>query len=184
MIARIDRMASSAIIHSVFLSRALELPRPVGALTLASDPPIIAQTNSVAVLRLLAWWNASPQVFTGWLHRMRDDDRRRDKRWDVCLDAVWDSRSGNFTARATDLSEGGCYIDSLNQPNVGEVLNLKLQLPNGDWLELTGEVAHQTPPLGFGLRFVEVSEEQLKNLRSLIAHLQRTHESISAIMSY
>ena len=116
--------------------------------------------------------------------RMRDDDRRRDKRWDVCLDAVWDSRSGNFTARVTDLSEGGCYIDSLNQPNVGEFLNLKLQQPNGDWLELTGEVAHQTPPLGFGLRFVDLSEEQLKKLNSLIDHLKRTHDSVSAIMSY
>ena len=115
---------------------------------------------------------------------MSDDDRRRDKRWDVCLDAVWDSRSGNFTARATDLSEGGCYIDSLNQPNVGEVLNLKLQLPNGDWLELTGEVAHQTPPLGFGLRFVELSEEQLKNLQLLIAHLQGSKDHASAILSY
>ena len=115
---------------------------------------------------------------------MSDSDRRREKRWDVCLDAVWDSRSGNFTARVTDLSEGGCYIDSLNQPNVGEFLNLKLQLPNGDWFELTGEVAHQTPPLGFGLRFVELSEEQLKKLNSLIDHLKRTHDSVPAIMSY
>jgi hypothetical protein len=115
---------------------------------------------------------------------MSDRDRRRGKRWDVCLDAVWDSRSGNFTARITDLSEGGCYIDSLNQPNVGDVLNLKLQLPNGDWLELTTEVAHQTPPLGFGLRFVELTDMQIKNLRSLIAHLNRTHESFSASMSY
>ena len=115
---------------------------------------------------------------------MSDRDRRRDKRWDVCLDAVWDSRSGNFTARVTDLSEGGCYIDSLNQPNVGDVLNLKLQLPNGDSLELTGEVAHQTPPLGFGLRFVELTEQQLKKLSSLIDHLKRTPESVSAIMSY
>ena len=115
---------------------------------------------------------------------MSDRDRRRDKRWDVCLDAVWDSRSGNFTARATDLSEGGCYIDSLNQPSVGEFLNLKLQLPNGDWLELTGEVAHQTPPLGFGLRFVELSEEQLKNLQLLILHLQRSNDHASAILSY
>ena len=115
---------------------------------------------------------------------MSDRDRRRDKRWDVCLDAVWDSRSGNFTARVTDLSEGGCYIDSLNQPNVGDVLNLKLQLSNGDTLELTGEVAHQTPPLGFGLRFVELSEEQLKNLRLLIAHLNSTDDPVSAIMSY
>ena len=115
---------------------------------------------------------------------MSDNDRRRDKRWDVCLDAVWDSRGGHFTARVTDLSEGGCYIDSLNQPNVGDILNLKLQLRNGDWLELTGEVAHQTPPLGFGLRFVELTAEQLKKLSWLLQHLKRTQESVSAIMSY
>ena len=125
--------------------------------------------------------NASLQVFTGLaVFRMSDRDRRRDKRWDVCLDAVWDG----CTARVTDLSEGGCYIDSLNQPNVGDILNLKLQLPNGGWLELTGEVAHQTPPLGFGLRFVELTDVQLINLRSLIAHLNRTHDPVSAIMSY
>lgn len=115
---------------------------------------------------------------------MSDRDRRRDKRWDVCLDAVCDSRSGNFTARVTDLSEGGCYIDSLNQPNVGDVLNLKLQLPNGDSLELTGEVAHQTPPLGFGLRFVKPTDEQLKKLRLLIEHLQGSRDRASAILSY
>ena len=115
---------------------------------------------------------------------MSDSDRRRDKRWDVCLDAVWDSRSGNFTARVTDLSEGGCYIDSLNQPNVGEILHLKLRLSNGDSLELTGEVAHQMPPLGFGVRFVKLDEEQLKNLTALIDHLKRTHDPISAILSY
>ena len=111
-------------------------------------------------------------------------DRRREKRWDVCLDAVWDGKSGNCTARVTDLSEGGCYVDSLSHPNVGDILNLKLQLPNGDWLELTGQVAHQAPPLGFGLRFVELTDQQLKNLRSVIAHLNRTHDPVSAIMSY
>jgi len=177
----IARIVSSALNHSVFWAGALELTPFGGELTLASRQPTIAQPNSVAVLRLLAWWNASPQVFTGWLHRMSDSDRRRDKRWDVCLDAVWDSRSGNFTARATDLSEGGCYIDSLNQPSVGEVLNLKLQLPNGDWLELTGEVAHQTPPLGFGLRFVELSDEQSGKLHAL---LKDSNDSTTAILSH
>jgi PilZ domain-containing protein len=137
----------------------------------------------VAVLRLHAVWNASPQVFTS-LAVFRMSDRRRDKRWDVCLDAVWDRSGTDFTARVTDLSEGGCYIDSLTHASVGETLNLKLQLSNGDSLELTGEVAHQSPPLGFGLRFVDLTEEQLEKLLSFIEHLKRTHEPVSAIMSY
>ena len=184
MIARIARMASSAIIHSVFLTRALELPRPVGALTLCLRPANNRPNNSVAVLRLPRGGMPHLRSSQAGCIEMSDRDRRRDKRWDVCLDAVWDSRSGNCTARVTDLSEGGCYIDSLNQPNVGDVLNLKLQLPNGDSLELTGEVAHQTPPLGFGLRFVNPTDEQLKKLRTLIEHLRRSRDHASAILSY
>lgn len=93
-------------------------------------------------------------------------DRRTEKRWDVCLDAVWDGKSGNYQARVTDLSEGGCYVDTMGEAQVGEVLVFKLQLPEGEWLELTGEVAHQTPPLGFGLRFINLTNEQHEKLRS------------------
>ena len=96
-------------------------------------------------------------------------ERRNEKRLEVCLDAVWDGNSGNHPARVTDLSEGGCYIDSLGESQVGEVLNLKLQLQNGDWLELSGEVAHQMPPMGFGVRFVDLNSEQLEKLRALLA---------------
>jgi len=94
-------------------------------------------------------------------------DRRTEKRWDVCLDAVWYGKSGNYQARVTDLSEGGCYVDSLGEAQVGEVIAFKLQLPEGEWLELTGEVAHQTPPLGFGLRFIYLTDEQHEKLHSL-----------------
>ena len=111
-------------------------------------------------------------------------DRRSEKRWDVCLDAVWDGKSGNHVARVTDLSEGGCYVDSLGDALIGEVISFKLQLPDGEWLELTGEVAHQTPPLGFGLRFVTLSDEQREKLRSLLDHLQPPQNPTSAILSY
>ena len=101
-------------------------------------------------------------------------DRRNEKRWDVCLDAVWDGKSGNYVARVTDLSEGGCYVDSLGEAQVGEVIAFKLQMPDGEWLDLTGEVAHQSPPLGFGLRFSSLTDEQHEKLRSLLDQLQPT----------
>lgn len=111
-------------------------------------------------------------------------DRRTEKRWDVCLDAVWDGKSGNYVARVTDLSEGGCYVDTLGEAQVGEVIVFKLQLPEAEWLELTGEVAHQTPPLGFGLRFINLTDEQRQKLRSLLDHLQPPQNPASAILSY
>ena len=104
-------------------------------------------------------------------------DRRTEKRWDVCLDAVWDGKSGNHLARVTDLSEGGCYVDSLGEAQVGEVIAFKLQGPDGEWLELKGEVAHQSPPLGFGLRFINLSDEQREKLHSLLDQQLSTQEA-------
>ena len=98
-------------------------------------------------------------------------DRRTEKRWEVSLDAVWDGKSGNYSARVTDLSEGGCYVDTLGEAQVGEILSLKIQMPNSEWIELSGEVAHQTPPLGFGMRFENLSDEQIDKLRSVIGQL-------------
>jgi hypothetical protein len=112
------------------------------------------------------------------------NDRRNEKRMEVCLDAVWDGNSGNHSARITDLSEGGCYVDSLGQAQVGEVLNVKLQLHNGEWLELAGEVAHQMPPIGFGVRFVDLNSEQLEKLRALIDQLNSSTDNPSALLSH
>ena len=95
-------------------------------------------------------------------------DRRTEQRRDVCLDAVWNGKSGNYTARVTDLSEGGCYVDTMGAAQVNEVITFRLQLPHVEWLELSGEVAHQTPPLGFGLRFIDLTDQQHEKLRSLL----------------
>jgi hypothetical protein len=59
----------------------------------------------------------------------------------------------------------------MGEAQSGEIVSFKLQLPGGDWLELTGEVAHQCPPMGFGLRFVDLTDEQTEKLHSFIAHL-------------
>jgi hypothetical protein len=111
-------------------------------------------------------------------------DRRTEKRLEVCLHAVWDGNSGNYSARITDLSEGGCYVDSLGEAQVGEVLKIKLQLRNGDWLELSGEVAHQMAPLGFGVRFVNLDQEQLEKIRAALTDPQDPRDGVSAILSY
>lgn len=112
------------------------------------------------------------------------EDRRNEKRWDVCLDAEWEGKSGNCSARVADLSEGGCYIDALSEASVGEVLNFKIKLPTDEWLYLVGEVAHRTPALGFGIRFINLTEDQTKKLKSLIDRLQRPHDPVTAILSF
>jgi hypothetical protein len=104
-------------------------------------------------------------------------ERRTQRRFNVCFDAVWDGARSNAYARVTDLSEGGCYIDSIAEATEGEILHLKIKLPSGDWLDLAGEVAHRFVRLGFGLRFINLNDEQQSKLRLLLDHLRDSEES-------
>lgn len=103
-------------------------------------------------------------------------ERRTDIRVDVCLDAIWDGTRGNSHARVTDLSENGCYVDSICDVHVGEILHFKVQLPSGDWLDLTGRVAHHFARIGFGLQFVDLNARQVEQLRWLLDHLRHSNE--------
>ena len=94
-------------------------------------------------------------------------EQRVEPRTDICLEANWDGRSGNCVARMTDLSVTGCYVDSLGEVKVGEILGFEIQLPGGEWLYLEGEVMHAKPRLGFGIRFIDLDTEQVEKIRGV-----------------
>src|SRR4029453_17349024 len=88
------------------------------------------------------------------------DDRRKKPRLSVRLDAMWDSSTQAHSARITNLSEGGCYLDTVGEVRRGEIVGFRVLLPDGDWLYLEGEVRHYTSGLGFGVQFVDLDENQ------------------------
>ena len=94
-----------------------------------------------------------------------DDERRSKPRLNVSLDASWDR---DHPARITNLSEGGCYLDTVGEVMRGEIVGFRALLPDGDFLYLEGEVRHYTPGVGFGVRFVDLNDEQQANLKRLI----------------
>jgi len=97
------------------------------------------------------------------------DDRRSKPRLSVHLDAVWHGGEERHTARVTDLSEGGCYLDTVGEVMVGEIVAFRLLLPDDDdWLYLEGEVRHHRHGLGFGVQFVDMNEEQVEKLLRLL----------------
>jgi hypothetical protein len=67
-----------------------------------------------------------------------------------------------------DISEGGCYLDTILEVTKGELLFLKMLMPEGDWFDVQGVVAHHTPRLGFGIRFINLDEAQGRRILSLI----------------
>lgn len=81
---------------------------------------------------------------------------------------MWDSSTEAHSARITNLSEGGCYLDSVGDVRRGEIVGFRILLPDGDWLYLEGEVRHHTPGAGFGVQFVDLNDEQTQKLQTLL----------------
>ncbi len=96
------------------------------------------------------------------------DERRRHRRVPALFEVVWQGAAGRHEARTSDLSMGGCFIDTIAQAAVGEAVTVKLRLPAGGWLELRGEVAYQFPGIGFGVRFTGASEADRRRLEWLV----------------
>jgi hypothetical protein len=104
------------------------------------------------------------------------DDRRSKPRLSVSLDARWESETEVRHARVTNLSEGGCYLDSVGEVRSGEIVGFRVLLPNGEWVYLEGEVRH-TGGTGFGVKFIELIEEQTRNLQWLLRLAQEAGPS-------
>jgi hypothetical protein len=102
------------------------------------------------------------------------DDRRTKPRLSVSLDARWESETEVRHARVTNLSEGGCYLDSVGEVRSGEIVGFRVLLPNGEWVYLEGEVRHTGGGTGFGVKFLELNDEQTRNLHWLLKIAQES----------
>jgi PilZ domain len=96
------------------------------------------------------------------------DERRSRPRLSVNLEAVWDSESDNHPALITDLSLGGCYLNTVGETRTGETVGFRVLLPDGDWLYVQGEVRHHTAGRGFGVQFADLAEEQQEKIEWLL----------------
>ena len=91
---------------------------------------------------------------------MTSDDRRRAQRAAVPLDGHWEGASGHRTGRIADISAQGCFVESMVAPSIGEEVSLKVTLPGGAILEARSEVVYVLRGMGFGVRFIELTDAQ------------------------
>jgi len=81
-------------------------------------------------------------------------NKRNDPR--VALIAVADvtevATGTRLTARTSDLSRAGCYIDTLNPTPARTVIRVRLT-HGGEELDLPARVVYTSPGLGMGIRF-------------------------------
>jgi len=96
-------------------------------------------------------------------------ERRHHGRVPVRLDVLWESASVDSFSQIADVSPGGCFVNSAFRVTGGEALTLEVFLPRGGKVRLTGEVAHQRWPVGFGVRFTGFgSDEDYAELLTLV----------------
>src|SRR5215213_3867610 len=95
-------------------------------------------------------------------------ERRSSKRKRLLLEAKWECMSRTHEARVDDVSLGGCFVNTAGRVELNEAVNLQIQLPSGQWLPLTGDVASYQPGVGFGISFNALSEEDIATLSQLM----------------
>jgi hypothetical protein len=97
-----------------------------------------------------------------------NQESRRHQRVSVSIGVEMDFAIGAREARISDLSMGGCFIDSIARVEVGELLSFVIALTQGREARLCGEVAYVFPNLGFGLRFINLTESDKRLLLEII----------------
>jgi hypothetical protein len=93
-----------------------------------------------------------------------NEERRHIRRVPLLVDVVWEGAAGKYEARTSDLSVGGCFIDTIGQVNVGETVKFKIRLPAGDLLDVQGTVVYEYPGMGFGVSFTQLSDSDRRQL--------------------
>ena len=87
-------------------------------------------------------------------------ERRANQRVPTKLTVLWDGLLTNNYALMTDVSPGGCYINSAGRVSLGEHIRVDTILLSQAHLHLEGSVAHRQWPLGFGMRFASLTDEK------------------------
>lgn len=95
---------------------------------------------------------------------------RQHERVSVPLSVVLDCSSDKREVRVTDLSTGGCYVDCIAGVQQGEVVGLRLKLPQDRTVELAGTVVYVHEGIGFGIQFNDMTREQRTLLEYLILY--------------
>jgi PilZ domain len=92
-------------------------------------------------------------------------DRRAAPRYSLILLAEVTDRlsSAKFTARTSDVSRTGCYLDTLNPLPRGTQVQLRLRNQK-ELFECGAIVRYVSPGLGMGVQFEEIPTEQLERL--------------------
>jgi hypothetical protein len=97
-------------------------------------------------------------------------ERRQHPRLANRFDGRWQGASGMTRCQVSDLSLGGCYVQSLSAPAVRETTVVTIEF-GAHALSFHGEVVYVEPAMGFAVRFQDLSADDLERLQALMTSL-------------
>ncbi len=94
-------------------------------------------------------------------------EQRKYERKELVAEAVLEFSSAKYDTRISEIGLGGCYVDSIASVVEGEPISLKIKYGENS-MPFTGEIAYLLPGFGFGIRFTDLTEENINFLRRII----------------
>lgn len=92
--------------------------------------------------------------------RRQGSDRRSTERFSLELPVEWEGTAGRMGGTLSDLSPIGCFVLCSGDVVDGDQVRVDIPLNSGGSLSLWGEVTNHVPEIGFGIRFVALTETQ------------------------
>ncbi len=93
---------------------------------------------------------------------------RKHERSQYLNEVLLEWASGKREARISDLSLGGCFVDTIVLVRPGDEVTVRGTLGGAEPLELKGKVAYVMDGFGFGMSFTDLSEEAQRSLSKIL----------------
>lgn len=99
-------------------------------------------------------------------------ERRQHQRVVKLFEGRWQGASGSGECRIGDFSVGGCFVQTLAMPAVGEKTVVTVKFGEHE-LAFHGTILYVESGMGFAVQFQDIPKDELNDLVRLVAALQK-----------
>jgi PilZ domain len=103
-----------------------------------------------------------------------DEARGADRRQHVRVPGPFDGWRTSvipIPVQIYDLSQGGCFVNSLHEQKPDIRVGLEIELPGEGRIRVKGETLYSKPGFGYAVRFVEMSTEVSAQIEAALRRL-------------
>jgi len=93
---------------------------------------------------------------------------RKEERFQYFAEIALESAAGTHGARISDISLGGCYIDTIAPAREGEEISFEFENVVDAGLRFSGVVTYVLENMGFGIKFTNFSDAHVATIQRII----------------